>query len=426
MNKDRSNENESTKHQAGLKKEVIKHSSAIHIKNSINLLQRRTWNVLLANAFNELMENKTHRIMVKDLKETLFFDSKDDGLLKNSIEKLVGCVVTWNILGKDKKKPGWAATSLLAQAEVKDGFCTYAYSELLKSKLFNPSMYARINLSMQNKFTSKHSLVLYELCLDYLKAQNEQGETPKILIEAFRELMGIEDDQYLNFKYFNKQIIKIAVDEVNKLSDLEIKVYFFREVRRIVALKFYIKKKKSFPRLLPAGKVAEEIDKNSKKSPNSGVEQSLDKLVSLLRVKTETLQMAIASNLAKSGFDYVRSNILYANENAKLNYVVYLKRSLKNDWALERREESAFKIRESQQKDEEWMMRCVEKNAAAQLSIGLHERFMSLDKKMRDTLLHQAKTRVLGSKYRDFLLRKEHKAFLEKVIHAEAINEMKS
>jgi hypothetical protein len=40
---------------------------------------------------------------------------------------------------------------------------------MLKEKLYNPEMYARIKLSIQNKFTSKHTLALYELFIDYMR-----------------------------------------------------------------------------------------------------------------------------------------------------------------------------------------------------------------------------------------------------------------
>ena len=41
------------------KTEVIKHSAAIQIQNNITLLQRRAWNVLLANAYDELPSRRT-------------------------------------------------------------------------------------------------------------------------------------------------------------------------------------------------------------------------------------------------------------------------------------------------------------------------------------------------------------------------------
>jgi len=83
------------------KKEVIKHSAAVHIQNNITLLQRRSWNVLLANAYDELPTEDEHHIAVKDLVRMLNFDSKNDDYLKESLEALVGCKVKWNVLDKD-------------------------------------------------------------------------------------------------------------------------------------------------------------------------------------------------------------------------------------------------------------------------------------------------------------------------------------
>ena len=48
------------------RKEVIKHSAAVQIQNNITLLQRRAWNVLLANAYDELPTEEEHRIAVRD------------------------------------------------------------------------------------------------------------------------------------------------------------------------------------------------------------------------------------------------------------------------------------------------------------------------------------------------------------------------
>jgi plasmid replication initiation protein len=415
MDNDHDDELERTKPQTELKKEVIKHSSAIHVKNSINLLQRRTWNVLLANAFNELRKKTIHKITIKNLHEMLSFESKNDKYLKDAIEGLIACVVTWNVLGKDKKS-GWAATSLLADAEVKDGLCTYSYSERLKNRLFNPSMYARISLSIQNKFTSKYSLALYELCLDYLNPNQGIGETPRISIQTFRELMGVTEEQYLDFKDFNKRIIQIAVSEVNRLSDLDIKVQFFREVRRIISLKFHIKKKNNFPRLLPAGNAIDEKSRREK----------IDSLHALLKKKTATLKTVIASALDEMDYDCIQSNIFYANENAEKNYSLYLKRALKYDWALEKREENAFEAQEQQQKDGEWITRYIEKITVEQTTRDLPKRLMSLEQKKRKVLLKRAETKILGSKYREFLLQDGNKELLKKAIQLEAINEMKS
>ena len=135
------------------KKEVIKHSAAVHIQNNITLLQRRSWNVLLANAYDELPTEEEHHIAVKDLARMLDFDSKNDNYLKEALEALVGCKVKWNVLDKDGEEE-WGVTTLLARAKIRRGICTYAYSPELRRRLHNPRMYARINLGMQNKFES--------------------------------------------------------------------------------------------------------------------------------------------------------------------------------------------------------------------------------------------------------------------------------
>ena len=43
-------------------KSVIKHSAAVQISNSINLIQRRAWNILLANAYYDLPEKEIFEV----------------------------------------------------------------------------------------------------------------------------------------------------------------------------------------------------------------------------------------------------------------------------------------------------------------------------------------------------------------------------
>jgi Initiator Replication protein len=400
------------------KKEVIKHSSAIQISNPINLLQRRAWNVLLAHAYDDLQKKDEHQIDVRDLNKYLDFSNKNNHYLKETLKALAKCFVEWNLLNKDKEI-FWGITALLASVRIEKGKLFYSYSSFLKEQLFNPKMYAKISLSIQNKFKSKYSLVLYELCLDYFRVPENSGETPFILLDAFKRLMCVDEAMYKTFAQLRKRLIKEPINEINKITDLNVSVAYKRDSRKITEIKFFIKAKKQTLLLpLPINEVGGEN--------KQGESALISRLVAIARIKTNSIRSIIAYYLAENGFDYVRSNILYANEYAKTNYALYLKRALKNDWALEKREESAFKIKESQQKNERWIVRYVEKNATEQILIGLSERLMNLDERKRVTLLKLAETRILGSKYREFLLRDENKAILEKAIQVEAINEMKS
>jgi plasmid replication initiation protein len=223
------------------KKEVIKHSSAVQITNSITLLQRRAWNILLARAFDELSNSDRFQIRVKDLVEMLDYRSNDDAYLKEALEKLSTTAVRWNILRKDKSE--WGVFPLLAGAVIKQGVLTYAFSPFLRERLRNPRMYARISLSLQNKFQSKHALALYELCLDYFDFERSYGETPQIAVNEFRELMGVDVNEYPVFARLNEKVIKKAVHEINELTDLFVTVRYNRFQRKIDSIKFCINRK---------------------------------------------------------------------------------------------------------------------------------------------------------------------------------------
>ena len=223
------------------KTEVIKHSAAIHIENKVSLLQRRAWNILLAHAYDELPHKEVYSVRVKDLIDQLGYDSKDENHLKAALKTLATCAVEWDTLDKDGSLD-WGVTTLLAQARIRSGTCTYAYSPLLRERLHNPKVYARISLSLQNEFTSKHALALYELFVDYLDEARNYGETPFILLPHFRKLMGIPDDSYAEFKKLNTRVIKEPIEEINDRTDLNVAVEYQRKNRKIVALKFKIRR----------------------------------------------------------------------------------------------------------------------------------------------------------------------------------------
>jgi hypothetical protein len=224
------------------KREVIKHSAAIHIQNNITLLQRRAWNVLLANAYDELPFQERHRMRIQELMRTLEFDSKNEDYLKEALEALVSCKVKWNILDKDGEYE-WGVTTLLAEAKIKNGVCSYAYGPTLRERLHNPRMYARISLSMQNKFDSKHAQALWELCTDYLNEVRHQGETPFIGLEDFKGLLGIGKDGYGGeFKILNRDVIKPSIKEINTVTDFDIKAEYKKEKRRVSAVKFRVRR----------------------------------------------------------------------------------------------------------------------------------------------------------------------------------------
>ena len=226
--------------------EVIKASPAIQIQGRITHLQRRAWNVLLANAYNELPDRDIHTVSMAELATKLGFDSHNHEHLKVTLKSLVDCTVEWNILGKNQKEE-WGVASLLADARIVEGICSYSFSPQLRHKLHNPIMYTKLNLRLQNEFKSQYALILWEVCFDYFDVNRGRGETPFIPLEKFRELMGLGSDEYRTFKAFNQTLVKPAITEINALTDYFVEVEQKRRGRRVAELKFSITKVKQLP-----------------------------------------------------------------------------------------------------------------------------------------------------------------------------------
>ena len=226
--------------------EFVKASPAIQIQSKISLLQRRAWNVLLANAYNELPNQEIHQVSMVELAAKLGFDSKNEDYLKEVLRELRHCEVEWNLLNKDNKQV-WGVAGLLASVEIEDGICTYAFAPHLRLKLYNPRVYAKLNLRLQNRFKRQYALVLWELCFDYFDTERDQGETPFISLDTFRDLLGIDIGEYPAFSILNRAVIKPAVKEINKETDYLVEVEQKRVGRRIAELKFRITKVKQFP-----------------------------------------------------------------------------------------------------------------------------------------------------------------------------------
>ena len=226
--------------------EVIKASPAIQIQGKMTHLQRRAWNVLLANAYNELPNKEIHTVSVAELSAKLGFDSKNDEYLKETLEALVDFTVEWNILGKDKKQE-WGVASLLAEARIKNGICYYEYSHSMRQRLHNPRIYTKLNLRLQNQFKGQYALILWEVCFDYFDTNRGTGETPFIPLETFKELMGLDETDYPVFKVLSRDVIKSAISEINALTDYHIEVEHKRLGRRVAELKFHITRVKQLP-----------------------------------------------------------------------------------------------------------------------------------------------------------------------------------
>lgn len=215
---------------------VKKHVAAIHISGKLTLLQRKLSNVLLLNAYDTLISQARHQIDARTLCLMIGYNSHDMETLKTSLRGLVETIAEWDMFDEDGKHE-WGVSSLLSYARLKGGTCEYAYSPALAEKLHDPKVFALINLDIQRRFTSGHALALYENCYRFMGT----GSTGWWPIEVFRRLMGVDGSSYYEtFKHLNAKIIKPAVAEVNRTSNIALAPEIRRNGRAVAEIRFRI------------------------------------------------------------------------------------------------------------------------------------------------------------------------------------------
>lgn len=280
------------------KNELIKASAAIQITNRLSLLQRKLGNALLKHAFNRLEDSETHSVNLTLLADKIGFDSKNVEVLKDALTNLAKTSVEFNLMGKDKR-PIWGISTVLSQAIIRDGVLFYSYPPFMRRALRHPDIYAKLNLTVQNGFRSKHALALWEFFTDYLGSKREQCDTDFISIEQYRALLGVDPHDYQDFRDFNKRLIKHPIQEINEISDIQVDLppRFFRSQRRIQAIRFHVVRRPQ--RMLDFDPPVEE--------PETSLNHSnLIERMKNLGFNTRSAQAAL-KNYAP---DYIEANIL--------------------------------------------------------------------------------------------------------------------
>lgn len=217
------------------KANLKKHAAAVHCSGQLSLVERKLSNILLMNAYDDLMEKDIHVIPTKHLFVMLGWEDSNnlDGL-KVTLKKLMSTVIEFNLMADGGEV--WQAMTLLSSAVLVDGECRYSYVKDLAVKFYKPEIFAIINIAVQKKFKSNYALTLYENCVRFIKV----GSTGWWDLSTFRKIMGSTAETYEAFKRISSFVIKPAMKEINQVSDIRVEVEYKKEKRKVVALKFLV------------------------------------------------------------------------------------------------------------------------------------------------------------------------------------------
>lgn len=117
----------------------------------------------------------------------------------------------------EEKTQAWASVQLLGAVAVSNGIINFQVNKILAKNIKQPSHFHFLNL--RYVFNSIHSRILFDFLQPYLNDK----KTPWIKLDDFREALNCNSKSYQQYKLLNQHVIKVAVEEINKTTNITIK-----------------------------------------------------------------------------------------------------------------------------------------------------------------------------------------------------------
>jgi plasmid replication initiation protein len=206
----------------------------------LTLQDRRIYNLLIGNAWNEITQKKRHSISRSELTKYIESNNQD---IKASFRRLMSAIVVIKIRNNSNGNPATRQIQLLGANETEDhgGYIEYSFPDDLVKIIKDTQIFARLHTKVMFELSSKYSLALYEFLQKRKNLQFVNSET--LTVEDTRALMGVGKHKLKSFGHLNDKALKPAIKEVSFLTEFEIKAEPIRTGRGISHIKFSWEKK---------------------------------------------------------------------------------------------------------------------------------------------------------------------------------------
>jgi len=206
----------------------------------LTLQDRRIYNLLIGNAWNNITVKTKHFISRQEL--TKYIDSNNQDI-RASFRRLMAAIVIIKIKNNKNGLPATRQIQLLGTNETEDygSSIEYGFPDDLIKIIKNTQIFARLHTKVMFELSSKYSLALYEFLQKRKNLQYITDET--LTVEETRALMGVGKNKLKSFGHLNDKALKPALKEVSFLTEYEITAEPIRTGRAITHIKLSWQKK---------------------------------------------------------------------------------------------------------------------------------------------------------------------------------------
>ena len=233
----------------------------VRVDGPFTALDRKLWLALVHIAFPNLDKpGRIHEVAIAEIIELFrkvsgrrdlggkgvlqlskkLSENTDAAVLWQSIKRLAKTTIEW----EDDNYMG--INTLLGARMDKDvrisGKLYFTFDPLLAQHVLAPRAWARLNVHVVMKLRSKYAVTLYEILEAYA---NRENKTCIATIDQVRGWLKVPEDAYQSWKDFRRNVIDIAIEEINTYADLAgftVDYEGLREGKGFAKIKFTVEK----------------------------------------------------------------------------------------------------------------------------------------------------------------------------------------
>lgn len=218
---------------------VKKHKAIINCENSLPLASRKIFNILLFLVKDRFGKDIEHQVNESDVIALLNKTDRDITSARINYKKLASTVIEYNILNNERDHLNGVGT-MLAPAVINKTKKTWNFSfpPNIVQWVQDPSSFVFLDITTQERFSSKYSQALWEICIGSLEDQLESYFS--VTLDECRILMCGKDN-HQTYKDFKRRVMMTAINEINEKSLLHVDLYQEnKEGKKVAELVFYV------------------------------------------------------------------------------------------------------------------------------------------------------------------------------------------
>lgn len=206
-----------------------------------SLADRRTWNLLLVNAWSDRLEDPTADFYIRLSELRGLHDSNDR--VRECLRKLQKTLVSARMPDGKTRTVQMLGGTDMDDEDRDDGVLKYDFHRKLVPLLRSSEIYTRMEVKVLSAFTSKYALALYEVIASRVNL-HKAGE--EIDLETLRQWLGVDAGKLGTWSNFRIFALQPALKEVNALSPFTVEAAPIRRGRKVVKVYLSWAKKEPF------------------------------------------------------------------------------------------------------------------------------------------------------------------------------------